>query len=236
MVMTAERPVIERGGVEAAKKAEERSGLYGFLAAIFRAELSVPLLRRLRKPDFAGPLLDAGIVLDKDVLDGSERAVIEELAVEYALLFVGPGRHIPPIAAFHLDQERSSLCGPSTGWVKQFVEQMGFEYRPEHTDQPDHLAVELEFMQHLSDQQARALRRGDVEEARRLWEAQRTFVTGHMVRWLPIFCDEVVANATHSFYAQMATLLRRFLTVESETMSDHLSNPARLYSKTALTR
>ena len=228
MVMTAERPASQRGGVEAAKKAEERSGLYGFLAAIFRTELSLPLLRRLRNPDFAGPLLGAGIVLDEDVLKGSERAVIEELEVEYALLFVGPGKHIPPIAAYHLDQERSSQWGPSTGWVKQFVEQMGFEYRAEHTELPDHLAVELEFMQHLSDQQAQALRRGDAVEAGRFWQAQRTFVTAHMVRWVPIFCDAVAANATHSFYAQMATLLDQVLKVESQTLSDHSSNPARV--------
>jgi TorA maturation chaperone TorD len=228
MVMAAERRASELAGVEAAEKAEERSGLYGFLAAIFCAELTVPLLRRLREPDVAGPLLDAGVVFDEDFLNGSEPGVIEDLAVEYALLFVGPGKHIPPIAAFHLDQERSTLCGPSTEWVRAFVERMGFEYRPEHAELPDHLAVELEFMQHIADQQARALRDGDVEEARRLWEAQRTFVTDHMVRWLPIFCDEVVANATHAFYAQMAKLLRGFIAAESEALSDHLNSPARV--------
>lgn len=226
MDMAAARPAIERGSVEAVKMAEERSGLYGFLAAIFSAELSLPLLRRLRNPDFAGPLLGAGIVLDDDVLKGSERAVIEELGVEYALLFVGPGKHIPPVAAYHLDPERSSLCGPSTGWVERFVEQMGFEYRAEHTGLPDHLAVELEFMQHLSDQQARALRRGDGPEAGLFRDAQRTFVTEHMIRWVPIFCDAVAAHATHSFYPQMAALLSNFITGESAALADPANHPA----------
>ena len=224
MVMAAEQPVDAREGVGAAKTAEERSGLYGFLAAVFRAELTVPFLRRLREPGFAGPLLGAGVVFDESFLTGSEPTVIEELAVEYALLFVGPGKHIPPIAAYHLDQERSSVHGPSTEWVREYIEQTGFAYRPEHAELPDHLAVELEFMQHLSGKQARALRDGDVNEARRLWDAQRTFVTGHMVEWLPIFCDEVVANATHSFYAQMATLLRKFIALEAEELSDYPSN------------
>ena len=201
---------------QAARRAMERSDLYGLLAAVFRREPTAELLRQIREPGFAGALSAAGVSWDEGFLDRPEAELVEALAVEYTGLFIGPGKHVPPYASVYLAGEHGELWGPSTARVKRFIEAAGFEYHDHYRDLPDHLSAELEFMKHLAAREAQALDEADGEVAARCRKVGTEFLTAHMAVWIPEFCRCIDRDATLPFYREMAGLLADFIQSEAE--------------------
>jgi TorA maturation chaperone TorD len=202
--------------------ARERSGLYSFLAEVFRAEPSADLLRRIKDERFAGVLEAAGAHLGAELAGPSEDALLEDLAVEYTRLFLGPGKHVRPFAATYLDGAGASLCGPTTAWVRDFMERAGFELAPGHRNLPDHVFVEMEFMARLTLREAEAVEAGDAAAASQSRRIQREFLETHLGRWLPQFCGHAAEHAELSFYRELARLTGHFL--DSELASFAQSN------------
>jgi len=187
----------------------QRSNLYGLLSAVFRAEASAEFLDELRQPDFLKAL---GADFGGTELDP------EDLAVEYTRVFLGPGTHVAPYAAVYMGGEGASLWGPGTSWVKDFIEDAGFEYKPDFHDLPDHVSVELEFMQEITRREAAALEKGDTEQAEILKAIEEKFLT-HLGHWIPDFCAKVRERAELPFYRVMATLTSDFILSEATTPS-----------------
>jgi TorA maturation chaperone TorD len=130
--------------------AKQRSNIYGLLAVIFRAEIEKPLLQHLKKPELLYVLSDMGIELGDDFSNRPEDDLIENLAVEYTRLFLGPAKHISPHESVHHkrdDGDWGSLFGADTVAVKNFIEASGLEYKSQYRGLPDHISVELELMQ-----------------------------------------------------------------------------------------
>lgn len=203
-----------------AQAARNRSNLYGFLAAVFRAEPTPALLRGIRETAFKRALEVAGVELDVDPAGETDDAFLDALAIEFTRLFIGPGVHVPPYAAVHLGDEWASLWGPDTVWVKDFIEAAGFAYRTGYHDLPDHVSVELEFMHELTAKEAAALEASDMTEAARLQAIESTFVNDHLARWIPAFCDRVAGHAERRFYRGLANLTKDFIEAERASLGN----------------
>ncbi|MEE9196090.1 MAG: molecular chaperone TorD family protein [Alphaproteobacteria bacterium] len=212
---------VAAGPKTQAGTAMERSNLYGFLAAVFREEPTAALLREIREPAVQKALKAAGVDLDVGLDGRSEEDLLEGLAVEYTRLFIGPGRHIPPYAAVHLGGEGASLWGPETTWFKGFIEDAGFNYRPDYHDLPDHVSVELEFMREITAREARALAEEDEGRAKKLRRIEREFLGKHLALWILEFCRKVAAEAELPFYREVAVLSKGFVESELADISDH---------------
>ncbi len=202
----------------------ERSSLYGFLASVYRAEPAEELLREIRKDSFKDALKAVGVDLGKALEGGSDKKILDDLAVEYTRLFIGPGNHVAPYAAVYLGGEGASLWGPETIWVKKFIEAAGFDYRTDYHDLPDHVAVELEFMQEISANEAEALENEDRERAGKLKRVEEEFMTTHMAKWVPGFCRQVQDRAELPFYGALARLTEDFILSEAETLGTKLNS------------
>lgn len=205
------------GGFEtetSAGTARERSGLYGFLAEVFRAEPSRDLLRRIKDEAFAEVLAAAGAHFGAELIYLPEDALLEDLAVEYTRLFLGPGRHVRPYAATYLGGPGASLYGPATLWARDFMEGAGYVLDPEHRGLPDHVSVELEFMARMAAREAEALEAGEAAAAAQCRSIQKEFLENHLSCWLPQFCGHAAEHAELSFYKELARLAGHFL--ESE--------------------
>jgi TorA maturation chaperone TorD len=209
--------VTDIAGVESfAGKTTERSHLYGFLAAIYRAEPTTDLLQQIKSPPFLQALDDVGVTLDKDFLDLPAEQLLSELALEYTRLFVGPGKHISPHGSVYMSGEGGSLWGVSTAAAKRFIESVGAEFRPEYHGLPDHISVELEFMQQLTRAEAQAYQRHDQAAAAQFLSIEKEFIQKHLATWVPAFCDRVIGEADSSFYREMAKLTRNFVLADKE--------------------
>ena len=199
-----------------AKAARERSGLYGLLAAVYREEPSAALLRQIRDPRFSEALAGAEVRLDKDFFERPEDELLLDLAVEYTRLFIGPGRHVSPHESVHRNADTGSLWGKATAEVLSFIEACGFRYRSAYHGIPDHIGVEMEFMREIVAREARAWRREDCRAAAKFLRTEEEFVDEHLIRWVPVFCQEVIEAADLPFYGEIAKLTVDFLESERE--------------------
>ncbi len=218
--MGAVKPTESSGLDTSARTTKERSGVYGFLAEVFRAESTPALLRKIREPAFLGKLAAAGVRLGEDFAARPEREFLEELAVEYTRLFLGPGPHVHPYAGVYLSGEGASLCGPEAVWARDFMEEAGFVIAPAQRDLPDHVGIELEFMHKMTEREAQALDRADLAEAASSQRIQKQFLEQHLGRWLPQFCDKAMERAVHPFYRELAGLAKSFLESELAYFSE----------------
>lgn len=225
--MWDDRTTLSASPGDLAKTAMERSELYGFLATIFREELSAENLRRMRSAEFMLALGDAGIALDNCVAQRPEAELLDEMAVEYTALFLGPGGHISPHESVHAESD-GALWGRSTSEVKRYIESAGFAYDPEDHRLPDHISVELEFMAALAGQEAQAYRDEDYPEASRRIGVQKKFLARHLGKWAPAFCRQVAERSELPFYREIARLAAAFLKAERQEMFVRLGAAAAL--------
>jgi TorA maturation chaperone TorD len=207
--------------------ADFRSTIYGFLAAIYRQEVSSDLLQQIKDPQFLGVLTQLGIELNNGFFKKPDKELLDALAVEYARLFLGPGKHISPHESVHHKKEGAQsgqLWGESTAEVKKIIESSGLEYKTEYTGLPDHISVELEFMQQVILREEQAWQDSDKETALLCQENEQKFVDEHLFRWIPDFCEKVVTEADLPFYREMARLTKTFIEFEKQEMERHNSH------------
>jgi TorA maturation chaperone TorD len=189
------------------REALARSNLYKLFSYVFLWEPDAEFLEGIRKA-----LGVVGIDLDGH-LDGED--VVEELAVEYAAVFVGPFTHLAPYESAFLE---GRLMGDASVEVSRFYKRCGYGRAHSSRALPDHVGVELELMHHLAKREAECWQRGDVDTANRFRSLQREFLFKHLLGWVPDFCRKVEETASHPFYVYMARLTREFLRVEEREL------------------
>ena len=208
--------------------ARQRSNVYGLLATVYRQEVTSGLLQQSKDPQFLGVLSDLGIQLGDDFFQRNEEELLEEMAVEYTRLFLGPGKHVSPHESVHLQRDdagQGQLWGESTVEVKKFIESSGLDYRSEYKGLPDHISVELEFMQRVALREEQARREGDNDGARYFLKIEKKFLEEHLIHWIPIFCEKVIAEAELSFYREMAVLTKRFVEFDWRELQEEDKEP-----------
>lgn len=154
-----------------------------------------------------------------------EDSDLEGLSVEAAHLFVGPfGVAVPPYGSCYLEEEHR-VMGDSTMEVGNFYREWGLDLAPDTKDLPDHIAIELEFMNFLAHRQAQACADGKAEEGESLEGAQRDF----MVRWLLPFAKAMTARIAEAtevpFFQLLGKALLTFLQEQAALLSKG-NNPA----------
>lgn len=196
----------------------ERSGLYGFLASIFRKEPTEAQIKGMKSRSFQ-EALDG---LDFGFSENDEEALAKELGVEYAALFLGPGGHVSPHESVHVD-DGGELFGKATMAVKNYIEACGFQYNPDNHELPDHISTELEFLAEITRQEAVAWQENQITKVSNCLEFEREFFDRHIGRWLPAFCERVLERAELPFYRRIIELARNFLDEEVGEINRRLS-------------
>jgi TorA maturation chaperone TorD len=202
--------------------AGQRSNIYGLLATVFRQEVTSDLLVQMKDPQFMGVLSALGVQWGDDFFRKSEEDLLEDLAVEYARLFLGPGKHISPHESVHHQRDDGrwgQLWGQSTVEVKKFIETAGFHYNSEYKGLPDNISVEFEFMQQVTGREEQAWAEDDQNSALYCWKIGKKFIEEHLAKWIPQFCDKVTEEAEAPFYRDMAVLTKHFMELEMEEIN-----------------
>lgn len=199
------------------------SHLHGFLGTVFRLEVTAAFLGHLRSEGIRTTLKAVGVELGERVFEGTQEDVLEELAVEYAALFVGPGGHISPHESVYKAGSTGGLWGKETVAVKRYIEALGFKYNDDFSGIPDHVSVELELMSELSKRESVAWERGDKDQAADCLKYQQEFMRDHLSTWIYTFCDKVITTAQLPFYREIARLLADFLAGEEEEIEQRLT-------------
>ena len=197
------------------------AGIYGMLATFFAAEPNRELVVMLQTPAIQHLFKELEIDLGKSFYSKDKEVLLEELAVEFTGLFIGPGHFISPHESVHHTREDGDygrLWGADTVAVKKYIEATGLSYQSEFGGMPDHIAAELEFMQKLEERYVQAIENDETELVKNLDEIKSRFLAEHLLSWVPEFCEKVMKNANFPFYREVSRVTRDFLLQEGELL------------------
>jgi len=213
--------VIAVGGGDggAAAGCAARADLYGFLSGAFARELDRDTWLRLCGEGARTELRDLAVACEVEVdaagllaflaehRDRDPAAVVEDLAADYARLFIGPGPGLaPPYESLYGAERR--FYGEAFAQVTAFLRAQGVEVGPEFGAPADHIAVELSIMQHLARlSAAQPVSLIGRDPLRR----QLEFLDRHLLRWAPRWATDVRREGATGFYREAAGLLEGHL-------------------------
>lgn len=213
----------KKPGVHAAAE-RRRADTYRLLADVFNAEPSAEVLDAIRHPEAANAFETLGATFAKELdrleAELGKAGMVDELACEFARLFIGPGKHVGPYESLHRDDHPSGHWGPSTAEVKRFIEHHGVGYAERFKGMPDHISAEFQFISMLADVEADAIERGESEKADQAREIQRVFRQEHLARWVPVFCEKVIELANLDFYRNFARIAKAVVAADSGVAED----------------
>jgi len=142
----------------------------------------------------------------KDIFSMKFNETSNELGDEFALFFSGASGHFLPYESLYNYPmgDKPRLWGKTTEEVQAFYSAAGLMIDQQIDLLPDHLAAELLFMSYL------------IEAA--LKEYQKIFLEEHLLKWVPLYCDELQRRAGTTFYRAVANLLKELLLSDYETL------------------
>jgi len=199
--------------------ARQRGAVYGLLSRCYDREVDKALLDGLKDMRFAEAMDAMDLPFNQAELRRPDERLLEELAVDYAWLFLGPGEHISPHESVQrpdVAQASRQFWGKATGQVKQYIETCGFVYDADFNGIPDHIGVELEFMAHLCMAEAEAWQKRQLSQAAVFERYQKQFLEEHLLIWVPPFCEKMARRAQTSLYRFIAHLTGSFIAGDHE--------------------
>lgn len=148
--------------------------------------------------------------------NGSQPSEIITLGTEFTRLFRGLGRiqsPPPPYESVYL--EDGLLHGLSTQRVAQKYSR--FRLKLNNNEPPDYIAFELDFMRFLCEKEALAWQKG--EGARDLLKEEGTFLSEHLARWVPDFCENIRQFDSTGFYKGVADVTEGWIQYDLELVT-----------------
>ena len=136
---------------------------------------------------------------------------IDELAVEFTRLIVGPAQTpAVPYASFYLSPSRLVMTEETLAVRRQYVD-AGLARRNDVRIPDDHLGLELDFLYFLEREIALAQAVRDCDTAQALRGRRTGFVRGHLSQWVPRFASDVLGASSHDFIRAAVALLLALL-------------------------
>ncbi len=153
--------------------------------------------------------------------------LFKSLELEYTRLFLGPhALEAPPWEMIYVTGRRE-LFQPGVLDIRAIYRSEGCVPAEAPHVSDDHLGIELDFMRFLCKKTVEALEREEDEEATRLEQAQLTFLTKHILTWVPRYLDDFEAAAKEPFYCAVARLLRTFIALDAQLLEADVEGNAR---------
>lgn len=206
-----------------------RARTYGLLARIFRVEVDGKFLEELRHLKFptstGNEHVDYGYRTMYNYLKGAWEDTLLDLARDYARTFIGHGNNgrsaAYPFESVHTSEKRL-LMQDARDEVLAIYRANLLKKGQEWNDCEDHIALELEFMQVMSERTAKALKEGKEDEAVEMLKTQRAFVGQHLANWVPMFVSDIKYFSQTDLYIGAGELLLGFVQTEVEALDDLL--------------
>jgi putative dimethyl sulfoxide reductase chaperone len=145
-------------------------------------------------------------------LNNDDDEKIIQLKEEYNRLFIGPNALPAPLwESVYLSREHL-LFEEVTLEVRNCYHQYGLSFIRESNEPDDHIVIELEFLSYLIQ---KTLESADAATKKKLLEDQYSFLTNHLLKWCPTFCEILSKSTSFGLYQGAALLLAEYLNYEN---------------------
>lgn len=135
----------------------------------------------------------------------------DDLRADYTQLLVGTGHVLaPPWESVYFSEERL-VYQEQTLQVRAWYRRFGLEAENRYQEPDDHIGLELAFVSHLAQQALAALEQQEQSAFEAMIAAQREFLSKHLLRWAPQWCNLVESQANTDFFRGIALLTKGIL-------------------------
>ena len=207
---------------------QARSDLYHFLGGMYIMEVDEEQLAALKQmtfPEITGDEdsdldLKEGYTLIRDYVAGISSADLEDLAADYAKVFLAAGdatgRAAFPYESVYVDKKHQ-VGGSTEMQMKALYLERGFEPDPNvYRTMYDNIGLILEFMGNICDEITQALEAEDTKKVSLLLELQKKILEDHITNWVYSFTSDIIKFADYDFYKGIAKITNGFM--KKETM------------------
>lgn len=203
----AVNPATEFSSDDLIAECGARANIYRLLAGVFLEEPTLEYLNAIRSSAVMTSLKEMGVHFGEDFTATPLEKLQDNLACEYAALFVVTGG-CPPVESIRLTgrfQQQPYFE------VRKIYQKAGFQVASSRfTVFDDQLGVELTFLAALLDRAAETLALDNRDDYETVVKEIKRFWVLHTGRWVRGYASLLERAAIHSFYRGMAKLLGDF--------------------------
>ena len=193
-----------------------RANFYRFLSRLYLLEVDEALWNAMQNMTFpvdaAEGDMKAGFELMRGYLDANAKgdlaAVLDDLAVDYARIFlsagVAQGKAAFPYESVYTSRKHLVMQDSRMDVVALYAKRGVTPSKDNYHVPEDHLGYLCEYMAMLIDE-------GAADE-------QKAFLKNHLLNWVSAFTVDMGKYAATDFYGGLAKLTRGFLLLEQEIM------------------
>lgn len=133
-------------------------------------------------------------------------------------LFIGIDHVLAPIWESIYFNENRFVFQEQTLQVRDWFSRFGLQAERLHQEPDDHIGLELSFVAHLATMASQAAEMEDQQTFAETLQAQRDFLTEHLLRWGPAWARLVKKHAETDFYRGLAHLTHGALLAAAELL------------------
>ena len=182
---------------------ESVANVYSLLARLWIQELDAPFLKRMAEEPLVSAFSQLGLTLPTES--------VEELAIEYCGLFIGPKNALLPMQSVW---QKTQLDSQSASSVAKFAELIGYVLPAPALW--DHLGVQLDLMSRFVS--ANHFQNDQNEEGAVASEVANAFFDRHL-NWASPLLLATSQRACLPVYRSLAEITQQFLAMERATRS-----------------
>ncbi len=159
---------------------------------------------------------------------GLETPQFKALQDDHLHLFIGLGKVLAPMWASVFFSEKKLLFQEQTLQIRDWYARFGLQAEKINREPDDHIGLEMLFVAHLASLALQAIEQDDENKLNEILQAQRDFLSGHLLRWGPAWAKLVKQHATTDFYRGIAHLTHGALLAIAETLQIEMPKEVRL--------
>ncbi len=150
--------------------------------------------------------------------NGISEAGFADLKMDYTRLFIGLDVHrAPPWESVYYNRERM-VFQEQTLQVREWYARFGVQAEKLNREPDDHIGLEMLFIAHLGSLALQAIEQNNEPKLNEILQAQRDFLSDHLLRWGPVWAKLVKQHAATDFYRGIAHLTHGALLAIAETL------------------
>ncbi|MCX7760191.1 MAG: molecular chaperone TorD family protein [Hydrogenothermaceae bacterium] len=205
---------------EKIRENQARQNMYGFLSRLLIEEVDYNLLENIKNTPSLMELFPNTANWETFLQKDTKSLIDEELNVDFTTVFL---LNVYPYESVFMNDEghiNPSLTNPTL----QFYLEHGYEIDLNKTRvlSPDHIAVEMEFMITLINDQLNAYSMFNKEEEIKALQTQKEFMEKHLLKWGVIYLLAARDMAETPFYYDLCQTTLEFLLSDYEYIVSQL--------------
>ncbi len=204
------------------QETQARANMYGLLSRLLIEEMDFYTLEKIKENqdllDLFPKTKEWELFWEKD----TQKLIEEDLNVDFTTIFI---LNAYPYESVFVNDE--GYINPTiTNPALMFYRDHGYSIDLNETRalSPDHIAIEMEFMMTLIQEELNALARENEEEIIRLRKIQKEFLKEHLANWGTVYLLSAKELAETPFYQDVCELATEFILNDYEYLSEVITD------------